>query len=205
MVAAAAQPVRAFIAIALNQGLIPALKNFQRQLQARMPDLPVRWAHPERLHLTLKFLGHVPRERLADSAAALNSASAGIAPFQLALEGVGCFPHPKNPRVVWIGINGDLPSLRRLQTQIDQQTQGIGDHNEERVFQPHLTLGRVKPPGQHRCNLGELVQTVSFPELGCWTVREIHLMQSVHSPDGARYTTLATATLNEAPPTTARP
>jgi 2'-5' RNA ligase len=195
MVAAAAGPVRAFIAIALNPDLLAALKNVQHQLQARLPSVPVRWAHPEQLHLTLKFLGHVPRERLADSAAALNRASTGIAPFQLALEGVGCFPHPKNPRVVWIGINGELPSLRRLQIQIDEQTQGIGDHSEERVFQPHLTLGRVNAPGQQARELGELVQTASFPDLGRWTVREIHLIQSVLSPDGARYSTLATAAL----------
>jgi len=195
MLAAAAGPVRAFIAIELNSKPLAALKNFQRQLQARLSDVPVRWTRPEQLHLTLKFLGHVPRERLADSAAALDRASIGIAPFQLALEGVGCFPHPQNPRVVWIGINGELPLLRRLQTQIDQQTKGIGDHSEERVFQPHLTIGRVKAPGRQARDLGEFVQTASLPELGPWTVREIHLIQSELSPDGARYTTLATATL----------
>ena len=194
MLAAAAGPVRAFIAIELNSKPLAALKNFQRQLQARLSDVPVRWTRPEQLHLTLKFLGHVPRERLADSAAALSRASTGIAPFQLALEGVGCFPHPQNPRVVWIGINGELPSLRRLQTQIDQQTKGIGDHSEERAFQPHLTVGRVKARHQAR-DLGEFVQTASFPELGRWTVREIHLIQSELSPDGARYTTLAKTTL----------
>ena len=187
--------VRVFIAIVPEPGLIAELKKVQRQLQARLPVGIVRWNIPEQLHLTLKFLGGIPGERVTDLAAALDRAGAGIAPFQLALAGVGCFPNAKNPRVIWVGIDGELHSLRKLQTQIEHETQHCGDHTEERSFRPHLTIGRVKALGKGAGKTGELVERTFIPKLGDWTVRQLHLVQSELRPEGARYTTLASALL----------
>jgi len=150
MAGSTAEKIRAFIALAPERGLIAELQNVQRQLQTRLPVGIIRWAMPEQLHLTLKFLGGVPGERLAGLAAALDRAGAGIAPFQLALEGVGCFPHAKNPRVVWVGIQGELHSLRKLQAQIEHETQPCGDHTEERPFRPHLTSVASRPLEKRR-------------------------------------------------------
>src|SRR5205814_3320594 len=121
----------------------------------------------------------------------------------LHLENIGCFPDPKNPRVVWVGINGELDSLRRLQAQVELETLGFGDHREERVFEPHLTIGRVTSRGKTSRQVGELVGRVSTRQPGGLTVRQIHLMRSELAPEGARYTDLATAHLvapNAVPP-----
>jgi len=195
MAVSTAESVRAFIAIALEPGLVAELKKVQQELQARLPDDSIRWSRPEQLHLTLKFFGHVATQRLNDLAAALNRACAGIDSFQLALENVGCFPHTKKPRVLWTGIGGELESLRKLQERIEQETGNFGDHKEERLFQPHLTIGRIKAFGIDARRAGEVVERTHVSKLGVWTVREIKLMQSELAPQGARYSTLATVRL----------
>src|SRR6267154_2136170 len=191
MAAATPELVRSFIAIALEPAWVVELKQVQRQFQKRLPQDAVRWARPEQLHLTLRFLGNVSNECLADLAAALNRAPAGIGPFQLRLENVGCFPDAKNPRVVWVGIQGELDSLRRLQKQVEREMQGFGDHHEERIFQPHLTIGRVRPQGKIARSVGELVERASVTQSDELVVRQIHLVQSELAPEGAHYTTLA--------------
>jgi RNA 2',3'-cyclic 3'-phosphodiesterase len=195
MTAAAPEHVRAFIAITLDPGQIVELKQIQRQLQAQVPGEAVRWVRPDQLHLTLRFLGNVPRAKLAELSAALNRATEAMASFRLALAGVGCFPDTKRPRVVWIGMNGDLDSLRRLQSQIEHETQYLGDHRESRDFQPHLTIGRVKAAGIAARKVGECIERAVAPPAAELAVRQIHLIQSELSPAGARYTTLATAAL----------
>ena len=187
MAASTAESVRAFIAIALEPGLVAELKKVQQELQARLPDDSVRWARPEQLHLTLKFFGQVAAQRLNDLTAALNRACAGIDSFQLALENVGCFPHTKKPRVLWTGIGGELESLRKLQERIEQETGDFGDHKEERLFQPHLTIGRVKAIGIDARRVGEVVERTHVSKLGVWTVRQIESVQSELAPQGARY------------------
>jgi len=195
MAASTAESVRGFIAIALEPGLVAELRKVQLELQARLPDDSVRWTQPEQLHLTLTFFGNVARENLENLTAALDRACAGIASFQLALENVGCFPHTKKPRVIWTGIGGELESLRKLQERIEQETGNFGDHKEERLFQPHLTIGRIKAFGIDTPRVGEVVERTHFSKLGGWTVRQIDLMQSELAPQGARHTTLAAITL----------
>jgi len=175
--------------------LVAELKKVQQELQARLPDDSVRWTRPEQLHLTLKFFGHVAAQRLNDLTAALNRACAGIGSFQLVLENVGCFPHTKKPRVLWSGIGGELESLRKLQERIEQETGNFGDHKEERLFQPHLTIGRIKAIGIDARKAGEVVERTHVSTLGVWTIHQIKLMQSELAPRGARYTTLAAITL----------
>ena len=205
MGAAAPERLRAFIAIALEPGWILELKQVQRQFQVRLPDDAVRWVRPEQIHLTLRFLGNVSRDCLAALTVALKRASAGIAPFQLALAGVGSFPDTKNPRVVWVGIKGQLDPLRRLQAQVEREMRGFGDHHEERIFQPHLTIGRVKAHGKMARSVGELVERAAVTNPGELLVRQIHLVQSELALEGARYTMLGTAPLIDADANIAQP
>jgi len=193
---AASASIRAFIAIALEPGLIAGLQKIQQELQAKLPGNPVRWVKPEQLHLTLRFLGNVPKDSMDNLAAALHRAAAGVAPLRLVLEGAGCYPNRDSPRVVWVGIRGDLDSLRGLQAQIEQEAQAFGDHTDERVFQPHLTMGRVTAGAIPARKVGEVIERAAVPKLGDWTVRQILLMQSELSSGGARYTTLAAVPLN---------
>jgi len=194
MAASTADSIRAFIAIAVEAALAAEVKKVQQRLNS--PDGAVRWLNPEHLHLTLRFLGNVATERLEDLAAALRRACARTAPFHLALEGAGCFPNTRRPRVVWIGIQGDLEPFRELQEQIAQETKNFGDRGDEHAFQPHLTIGRVKASGVEGRKAGQAIELVTVPKLGDWTVHHVLLLRSELIPDGARYTTLAEVALD---------
>ena len=189
--------VRIFIATALDPGLIEQLLDIQRELRDALPGGSVRWIKPSQFHLTLKFLGAVSPdlENLNGLAAALRRACNGMAAFRLVLDGMGCFPNSQNPRILWRGINGALEALGTLQKRIEHEARDFGDRNQERTFQPHLTLGRVRAFGKEARQVGEAVERLNVPVPGEWTVRQIHLMQSVLSSEGARYVTLDTIPL----------
>jgi 2'-5' RNA ligase len=188
--------MRAFIAIKVEPALWAELGRVQRKLDAVLPANAVRWLRPEQMHLTLKFLGAVPDEKRADVECALARACAGARALPLGLEGVGCFPGPRNPRVVWTGITGDVPTLRELQDRIERQTAGFGDHAEARQFRPHLTIGRVQAKeGRTARQIGDAVEAARVGCLGEWTARELVLFQSQLAPRGASYTELAVVRL----------
>jgi 2'-5' RNA ligase len=194
MVASTADHIRVFIALPLEPALVAEIKKVQERLNS--PGGAVRWVNSEQVHLTLHFLGNVATDRLDDLTAALRGACARTVPIELALEGAGCFPNTKSPRVVWIGIQGDLESLRKLQEQITQETKTFGDHRDVRAFQPHLTIGRVKAFGLEGRKAGQAIECATVPKLGDWTVHNVLLVQSELTPDGARYTTLAAVVLD---------
>jgi len=193
MAASTADNIRAFVALPLEPVLAAEIRKVQQRLNS--PGGAVRWINPEQLHLTLQFLGNVDTDRLDDLTAALRRACARTAPFRLTLEGAGCFPNTKSPRVVWIGIQGDLESLRKVQGQIAQETKHFGDHDDLRAFQPHLTIGRVKASGSEGRKAGQAIELVTVPKLGDWTVHLVLLLRSELASDGARYTTLASVCL----------
>lgn len=119
------------------------------QLQALCePVRGIVWTRPEQLHLTLRFLGEVEVALRAMLEAAL--ARVAVEPFVLPVGGLGVFP-PRGPaRVLWIGVGRGHPRLHQLRQQIDDALLGAGLALDVRIFQPHVTLGRVKdeaPPG----------------------------------------------------------
>jgi 2'-5' RNA ligase len=115
--------------------------------------------------------------------------------FRLTLEGVGCFPDTKVPRVIWIGLSGELKPLETLQNRIQKETRRFCECDERRGFQPHLTIGRVKVLGRAARKVGESVERMTVPPLGGWTVREVEFLQSDLFPEGPRYRKLTSITL----------
>lgn len=188
--------MRVFIAIKVAPALTMELSRVQRKLEALLPANTVRWVRPDQMHLTLRFLGEVPEERRAELERRLLEACQGARTLHLGLEGVGCFPGPRNPRVVWVGITGDLSALCELQARVERHTAGLGDHTETRPFSPHLTIGRVRArDGRTGRQIGDAVQAAEVGPLGQWTAGEVVLFQSRLAPEGASYTELAVARL----------
>ena len=188
--------VRLFVALELEPTLVAALVGVQQRLQEQLPRRVVRWARPEQLHLTLCFLGNVAVARLPALEAALREAVAGLAAPRLTLTGAGGFPDPQRPRVLWVGIGGDLAALGLLQARAAAAVAGFGEHREVRGFQPHLTVGRlgVSDTGAVRV-VGAALAAVAVGLLGEWCPTELHVIQSQLSPAGARYTELAVVVL----------
>jgi RNA 2',3'-cyclic 3'-phosphodiesterase len=124
--------VRLFIAIELPANVLAALAH-------------LRWVRPEGIHLTLKFLGSVPTERLPEIEAAVARAVVGIPQFEANLGKLGTFGSPRSPRVLWVDVTGELDILAKLQSQVEAELGPLGFPSEARRFSPHLTLARVPP------------------------------------------------------------
>jgi RNA 2',3'-cyclic 3'-phosphodiesterase len=150
----------------------------------RDAGLPIRWMEPGGIHLTLKFLGEVRASDVAEVERAVARAAAKSRPFRVLMEGVGAFPTPRRPRVIWLGVEA-TPELRCLKQDVEWEIAPLGFDRETRGFQPHLTLGRATPEaaaGDFR-DFEAVVSKVRFS--GVLNVNSVELMRSTLSGKGA--------------------
>jgi RNA 2',3'-cyclic 3'-phosphodiesterase len=179
--------LRTFIAVDLPAGIQAALDQFEQALQKA--QAPITWVRPERLHLTLKFLGDVAPERIQEIQTSLGKVSESVSPFRLQPAGCGAFPSLKQMRVIWVGLKGDAPALNLLQQGVEEAMVKLGFKKEDRPFRGHLTLGRVKGR-QHLRNVQDLLVANQGFETEAFDVTELVLYKSELRPEGARYTPL---------------
>jgi 2'-5' RNA ligase len=179
--------IRTFIALDLPPNVQEALEGFAREL--KKADAPVAWVKPDRIHLTLKFLGDVQEERIPEIREVLEKIAASTEPLTLKASGCGAFPTMKEMRVVWVGLVGGHEALGRLARRIEEALVPFGFKREGRPFKPHLTLGRVKGR-QHLRALQEILLVNQDFEAEAFDVTEVVLYKSDLRPDGARYTPL---------------
>jgi 2'-5' RNA ligase len=136
--------IRAFVAIDLPEDVKNALGEVSRQLANQVPTGSVRWVKPERMHLTVRFLGDTAVSQLPQISSTLDDMAKQHPPFSLHLSHLGCFPNERRPRVIWVGLQGNTNALLSLKQDVDQALAPLGWEVEKRPFRAHLTLGRVK-------------------------------------------------------------
>src|SRR5215467_7046116 len=180
--------MRIFIALDIPGEIRARMVEFMER--ARPYASEARWARPEGLHVTLKFIGEVKEDKLER----IKSALAGVkaAPFPVMFANAGFFPTPKSQRVFWIGVAGG-EALVQLAETIDRATQSAGVAREERAYSPHLTLARAGSAAgaQHQLKpLASFVETVPAPQFGTMTAQEFWLYQSQLQRGGSKYTKL---------------
>jgi 2'-5' RNA ligase len=183
--------LRVFLAIEVPDAVREALTGPLNALQP-LHDA-IRINPVERMHLTLHFLGHLPRSDVEQLEAALAPTVLRHQRFRLAAQGVGAFPDIRRPRVVWAGIGGDLPKLIALQADLGEALRQAGVTVEDR-FHAHLTLGRVRRPlkAQERTMLGDWSARWARVTFGDVPVDRIRLMRSQLGGGPPKYTTVAT-------------
>lgn len=151
-------------------------------------DLPAsagfRLTSPEKIHLTLKFLGEVTDDGLGLAAQALEQAREGHGPFEVATSGFGVFPSERKARVLWAGIDEGSEHLRDLAGDVEAALEAAGFGREARPYVPHLTLGRA------RGRPVEFTAGVSTPALR-FTVSGLDLVRSAPGEAGVVYSVLA--------------
>lgn len=177
------EQIRSFIAIQLSREMRMSLADASRVLAAQMAGAAVRWVKPERMHLTLKFLGDTDIDKISAIKLAMDAAAAEHRAFALSLGELGCFPNVSRPRVIWAGLVGDIPQLEALQGGLDTAMGRLGWKTEARPFRAHLTLGRVKDSRKLKG-----IEWGADLKPAVLTVRSVDFIESQLRPSGPIYT-----------------
>ena len=179
--------MRLFIAIETP----PEIRELIGRLVAplRALNAPVKWEQNDKLHVTLKFLGDTPEEKVPAIIAALKSAAMKApGPFLIRYTAPGMFPNRHRPRIIWIGVDDPRGVMTQVQSAVEQSLEQLGIQREQRPFHPHVTIGRVK---------GERIPDRLLEEVENLTlhtdevpVSEFTLVKSETKSDGSVYTVL---------------
>ncbi len=176
--------MRLFIGLDLPPEVV---RNLEALLDRLRPQARIQWSPPGNLHITTKFIGQWPDERVEELKAALSAVPARR-PIDVRIQRLGFFPNPHSPRVFWCGI--DAPGLKELAADTDRATATLGIETEAREYSPHLTLARIK----EKLNLQPLRDTIAaLPSLdfGSFPADSFFLYRSQPGRSGSVYTKLA--------------
>lgn len=177
--------MRTFVALLLPGEVRQALAAEIDRLRPLARD--VAWVAADNLHLTLKFLGEVEPVRVELVAATLETIATGAAVFELGVRGLGAFPSPARPRVIWAGVDAGALAAAALAGRIDEALARLDFEREARAFAGHVTLGRVRLPRRDP-KLAAALGAAADRRFGAFRVEQVTLMQSELGPRGARYT-----------------
>ena len=188
--------IRSFIAIELPLKVRKELAVLKKEIERGEYGF-VRWVNIEGVHLTLKFLGDISFEQVAGITEVMAKSRRGISPFQLRLVGLGAFPDLKRPRVIWVGISGEVNQLLKLQHSLDLSLAHLGFARETRPFTAHLTLARVNQgiSSVQLGGLGKLIAATEFEGKCAFKVDSVNLMRSQLTGGGAVYSCLSSVAL----------
>ncbi len=192
------EQVRSFIAIELPDELKLGLAQLQARLKLGKQPW-VKWVDPYSIHLTLKFLGSIPVDRIGEITRAMEEAAQGIPPFHLEVRDLGVFPSLRRVQVAWVGISGQLDKLVQLQQGIESNLARLGFTSESRPFTPHLTLARVRDRAslEERQRFGQLIASTKFETVHAIEVDAISLMRSQLTREGAIYSRISSVGLSK--------
>ncbi len=177
--------MRSFIAVDIPT--TQALKEASAALKAATP--PLKLVDLGILHLTLKFLGETPEERVLEISEVMKSVATGVMARPFVLRGMGAFPSARRVRVVWIGVeSGGV--LERIAKGLEEGLTRLGFPPEDRPFTPHVTLARAKVPGQSTV-LERVIDAYREREFGNFRVEGMVLKKSILHPTGPEYHVVA--------------
>jgi 2'-5' RNA ligase len=181
--------VRLFVALEISDTVRSHVADLIETLSERMGAAAagVGWVPPDRLHLTLLFIGHVDASTATDIQSRL-SQPYDLEPFTIEFRGLGLFPPAGQPRVIWVGIERGSADVQRLHVETLRRLDGVPFRREPRPFSAHLTLGRFREPGPARVRRELLA--VRPPKIGRCTIEAVTLYQSRLSPKGPTYVPL---------------
>jgi len=185
--------IRTFIGIEIDDGVRSAAKAVQEELARTGAE--VKWEKPANFHITLAFLGDMPDRSLADLFLAVGKVAKVEPPFSMTVTGLGAFPTPRRPKVLWAGVSAGADNLARLHAALEDPLIDLGLYRrEDRGYTPHLTLGRAN--GEESGG----ILSPFLPKYAGWTggttaVADLIVFGSEHGRDGPVYTVLGRSPL----------
>lgn len=178
--------MRLFTGIALPEAVVSHIAETINRLRG---TAPIQWSRASNLHITTKFLGEVPEDRVEELKRALAAIPVPSA-FDIEIAGFGWFPNPDRPRVLWCGIRAP-DALGELAAATDAACVPFGIEPEKRAFSPHLTIARVKDPTVPLTETKRAIASLPSVDFGRFRAGMFHLYQSKTNPSGSVYTRLA--------------
>jgi 2'-5' RNA ligase len=163
-------------------------RNLELLLQLLKPKARIAWSPLDNLHITTKFIGEYSPERLENLKSTLGALDKPGA-LTVQIRGIGWFPNPHNPRVLFAGIQAP-EGLRELASKTDAACEALGVPRETKEFHPHLTLARIRTP-ENLFDLKKAIADLPGTDFGAFTSTQFHLYESALSPSGSIYTKLA--------------
>ena len=184
---------RAFIAVVMPEEVRDLISRHVERLQGLVPR-GVKWVDPKTSHLTLAFFASAPTSQIPTVVRILDSVAAASPPLRLKAGSLGVFPNSTRPRVIWLGLQGDLKHLSVMHERLHNALASEGFSRERRPFKPHVTLGRAR--GKGPISLPEWSLPSPEDDRHAFSVNNIVLMSSVLTPRGPIHTPLHRAGLS---------
>lgn len=185
------EKIRAFLALPLAEAFESWVRPVTEKLKAQYPK--VKWVLPNQIHVTLHFFGQVETNEIPTISNCVLPVTSASKPLHLFLKGLGAFPNLERPRVIWVGLEGDVERLEELHKNLEHRFQKAGFPCEGRMFKPHLTFGRIRE--------GKRLVSFRTPELGPTETKQISeliLYKSTLTPAGPVYEKVQTYPLSAA-------
>jgi RNA 2',3'-cyclic 3'-phosphodiesterase len=186
--------IRSFLAFELSAEMRSTVSGVYENV--RNSRLEVRWVKPQGIHITVVFMGDVREEDVAHIGNEVGKVCSEFAPFHASLKGMGCFPNTRNPRVIWIGLEGEIERMSNFREDLQRRLVPFGVKVEKRGFNPHLTLGRFKKPSRGETEIGELIHKHKDLTSPVCALHELVLFKSDLKPGGAIYTKMLSYALS---------
>ncbi|MFL3050450.1 MAG: RNA 2',3'-cyclic phosphodiesterase [Candidatus Neomarinimicrobiota bacterium] len=150
----------------------------------------IKWVNRENIHLTLRFIGPTVIDEISKLNSMLENVSKNFKDFSLEINGTGCFPKEERPRIIWLGIKGEVAKLNDLVLSINKNLEEMGYPNDDRNFVPHITLGRIKYPQKNIPDLKSFLN-YSFKPIEI-KVKKFSLFQTETFSSGSIYSLIGT-------------
>jgi 2'-5' RNA ligase len=192
------QTLRTFIAVDFPIEIKEKIIEITAYFQSKLPPAQIKWVEPDHMHLTLKFMGETPHDKLVQIKQSIHQVISVFPSFEIEIKALGMYPNNQRPRVIWLGINAEN-YLILLHNQLDQALKGEGIKSDRRPFSPHLTIGRVRRNADQESviQIGRILSQFKIASLGSIKIDEILYYQSVLTPQGPIYTILQSTSLNQ--------
>lgn len=179
--------IRTFIAIPLAPEIQQTIGQIQNHLKTF--DCNIKWVKPDNVHLTLKFLGDVKLKKIELIKQVLEDIFKVVKPLNIEFTQLGAFPDIKHPRILWVGLKDEGGRIAHLVSLLEDECGKIGFKKEEKLFSPHITIGRTRSPRNLNL-LSEAIANYSMPNSLAQTDQPIILYKSILTAQGPIYETL---------------
>ena len=180
--------IRSFLAFDLPPEIRKIMARVSEEL--RKSSLDVRWVKVENIHLTVVFMGNINEKDITPIGDLVQEVCLSSDPFDVSLKELGSFPNPRNPRVLWIGLDGDLERMALFRDALQKRLKPFGIKEEKRRFKPHLTLGRFRKYKRGDPQLNNVISRYQDLTDSVFSLNELSMFRSDLKPGGAEYTQL---------------